>query len=438
MNGLVMIDSHHDRPAAKIPWLIFLFLAIVFFVANHDWFFSLKGGEDFGTTVDEFTTVVEKGNLLRRVIFLSLGVFGAAFLLNKGRYKLMVKGSLGWLSLLLFCWALLSCVWTEESILTVRRLVLIVMFILAALAVSQRFSPRDLIFWVFFSTVIYLNVGLAAETALGTFHPLTGGYRFAGTLHPNSQGINCALLFFASLFLLNSERRWRVLLLAIALESLAFLVLTKSRTSLACAIITLLLYWLATLPLSRKVAVLLGLAFVVTLVLLVGPFILPSIERVVDLGRGDSDSLTLTGRIPLWEQMLPYILERPVQGYGYDSFWTARHIVEIAKGQNWAVSQGHSAYLDLTLGLGLIGGFVFILIVIVVIRRAFLAQKLSRNMAFGFMGVVLLFSALDGFLESIVIMTNQVAFVNMVALAILGFSSQRQTKEAGLSWRRSI
>lgn len=428
----------HNAPTSRTPWVIFLFLAIVFFVVNHDWFLSLKGMDAFGTTVDEFSAAVEKGNLLRRTIFFSLGIFGAAVFLSKGRLKLKVNGLLGWAMLTFLSWAMLSWMWSEDPGLTARRLVLLVMLSLGALGVSQRFSPRDLLLWVFFSTLVYLHFGLIAEISVGTFHPLAGGYRFAGTLHPNSQGINCALLFLASLFLLKNEKKWRAALGIIAAEALVFLILTKSRTSMGCAFISLVIYLLVKLPLSGKGAVLLAMTFVISFVLLVASFVLPSFKSVVSLGRADSEEITLTGRIPIWKQLVPYISKRPGQGYGYDSFWTPRHIAEIAKEQSWAVSQGHSAYLDMILSLGVLGGLCYILIMIIGIVRTLFTRRLSSNEAFGFMGIVLVFSVLDGFLESIVIMTNHVTFINMVALAMLGFSSRNYTKEVGISCRESI
>ena len=42
----------------------------------------------------------------------------------------------------------------------------------------------------------YLIVGVGTELALGTFRPWSPDYRFAGTVHPNSQGAQLAIFCF--------------------------------------------------------------------------------------------------------------------------------------------------------------------------------------------------------------------------------------------------
>ena len=318
--------------------------------------------------------------------------------------------------------------WSENLAISFRRLVLFVIFWISAFAVSQRFPLRDIVLWIFFSTLIYLHVGLAAELALGTFHPLAGGYRFAGTLHPNSQGINCALLFFASFFLLIGQKRWRWVFIAIVCESLIFLFLTKSRTSLGFALIALLLYWSMWLPLPRKGAIVLCVIFISCILLLIENNFMSVLQYILTLDRKDAETITLTGRIPLWGQLLSYIARRPIQGYGYDGFWTSRHIAEISSEQKWVVFQGHSVYLDLSLGLGVVGAVAYILMVLIGIRRTVSDHKASRNAEYSFLGVVLIFIVLNGLLESIVIMANQVTFVILLILARLGFSSQPRVR----------
>jgi exopolysaccharide production protein ExoQ len=428
MNKILSVPLAHAFRETKIPWATFFFLTAVFFISHHDWYFSLKGvGGSFGTTVDDFTKVVDQGSLLRRIIFFSLGIFAVANLFWKGQYRVKTNGALGWLILFLLAWTFLSLGWSEDPALTFRRLVLFAMLSLGALAISQDFSLHELVLWVFFSTTVYLNVGLVAELALGTFHPLAGGYRFAGTMHPNGQGMNCALLFFASLFLIAAEERWRGVISAIALESLVFLFFTKSRTSFFFAIIAPLFYWVLTWPGKRKFVLFLWIVAISCLLLLLGDYLFPTFQEAITLGRKDSDALTLTGRIPLWGEVLSYISRRPLLGYGYDCFWTSKHMAEIAGDQAWTVTAAHSSYLELALGLGLVGAILYILITIIGIRQVVIAYKFNHNIYYGFIGSALIFLALTGFLESIPVMPIHVTFIGMVAWAKLGFSQRNQT-----------
>ena len=423
MKGFLTEDTRQGAFVGKVPWITFLFLTAVFFIGIHEWLFSLNAGEGFASLLDETTARIEQGSILRRIVFFSMGTYAVVSFLAT-RYRAKAEGALGWLMLLYLSWSILSLAWSENLAISFRRIVLFLILYISAFAVSQRFSLRDIVLWVFFSTLIYLHVGLAAELALGTFHPLAGGYRFAGTLHPNSQGINCALLFFASFFLLIGQKRWRWVLVAIFCESLIFLFLTKSRTSLGFSLLALLIYLFMNGPRSRKGAIVLCVIFISCILLLIDDNFMPVLRQSITLGRKDAETITLTGRIPLWGQLLPYIARRPIQGYGYDGFWTPRHTAEIANEQNWVVSHGHSAYIDLSLSLGVVGAVTYILMVLVGIRRTLAYQKLSSNAEYSFFGVVLVFIALHGLLESIITTANQLSFIFLLILASLGFSSQ--------------
>ena len=427
MKGFLSDDMRQGAFVGKVPWMTFLFLTAIFFIGQHDWFFSLNAGEGFGLMLDESTARVDQGNILRQIVFSCMGVYAVVSLVWT-RYRFKVEGVLGLLVLLFLSWAILSLAWSEDPAISFRRLVLLMMLWLCSLVVSQRFSLHEFVLWVFLSTLIYSHIGLAAELILGTFHPLTGGYRFAGTLHPNSQGINCALLFFASFFLLIDQKRLRWVFIAIACESLIFLFLTKSRTSLAFSLLALPIYWFIKGPLPRKGALVLCVLFISSILLLIGDYIMPFFQHSITLGRKNAETSTLTGRIPLWGELLPYIARRPIVGYGYDGFWTSTHIAEIARGQNWVVTQGHSAYLDLSLGLGVVGAVVYILMLLVGIRRTITFHKDSGNTDYAFLGVVLIFIALNGLLESIIIIANQVSFITLMILTGLGFSSKPRAR----------
>ena len=79
------------------------------------------------------------------------------------------------------------------------------------------------------------------------------------------------------------------------------------------------------------------------------------LEEILLLGRKEETGESLTGRLPLWEDLSNYISLRPVQGYGFGAFWTPRHINDIAGSQQWVISEAHSSYFDTTLQLGIVG-----------------------------------------------------------------------------------
>ena len=39
---------------------------------------------------------------------------------------------------------------------------------------------------------------------------------------------------------------------------------------------------------------------------------------------------SLTGRMPIWTELMRYVDRRPLTGYGYESFWTAENIEDLS------------------------------------------------------------------------------------------------------------
>jgi len=421
-----MNDSYRllnlQKARTKLPWVTFLFLAAVFFVAEHDLFFSLL--EDFSRSADFMVKATIEGSLKRRIAFLSLGLFGAVSLMLQGRSRLKINGFLGWLILFYLVWAFSSLVWADNIALTFRRLVLFVMFLLGALAVAQRFSLRDIIFFFLLSTGFYLIIGIIAELALGTFRPFESGYRFAGTLHPNIQGINCSLLLLSGIAITWTAKRGRSFFAIVAFVAAIFLVLTKSRTAFASAILALFAYWALASSIKRKLALILVVSLTFCLLLLlVGDEFFPAMRQGILLGREDPTTYTLTGRIPLWNQCLEYVSKRPFLGYGYNSFWTPDHIRDISDEQGWGFSGAHSAYLGLLLNVGYIGMITFFFIFILGIKKSVKYFRISRNIGYALFCALLVFFLLDSILESVIIYPTFITFISIVVLACLGFQN---------------
>jgi len=436
VNSSGAASLHHEAFKDKVPWMTIVFLTAVFFLTQHDWYFSLNAENYFGASLNDFTESVDQGSTFRRIAFLSLGLFA---LLNqvcrKKRFQFRLKGLLAWSIIIFLSWASLSLTWSVDPGISCRRLLLLAILCLGAFAAAQIFSLHNLVLYVFITSLCYLHLGLAAEIVLGTFHPLSEGYRFAGTLHPNSQAVNCALLVLSSYCLAKEGKGWRWFFLAVVLEALIFLVFTKSRTSLGFALLAPMLYSFSALPLARKGAVILSLLFTSCLLVLFSSVLFPTLENAITLGRDDSDTITLTGRVPLWSEMLDYIARRPVQGYGYDSFWTSQHVADIASEQGWVVTQGHSAYLDLTLGLGIFGSVLYFLIMAGGIKKTSIQYGKTGGVVHKFFGIVLTYFMLLGLLESIPFMANHTTFLCMILLSTYAFSSTELTRISKKGYR---
>ena len=82
------------------------------------------------------------------------------------------------------------------------------------------------------------------------------------------------------------------------------------------------------------------------------------------------DPTKLTGRSSLWEVCFEYHQLHPLLGYGFDSFWSPRHVFEISRRENWVIPNSHNSFVDLTLSTGIVGLALFSMIFVGALYRA--------------------------------------------------------------------
>lgn len=79
--------------------------------------------------------------------------------------------------------------------------------------------------------------------------------------------------------------------------------------------------------------------------------------------------LTFTGRTEIWAFSLEYFTNKPIWGYGLNSFW--REMLEfnlLTENGLWNIGQAHNGFVDAFLAGGIIGGFLVLLIYINMLR----------------------------------------------------------------------
>jgi O-antigen ligase len=372
------------------------------------------------------TDAVAEGGAMREIQLTLLGLVGLGRLAFRraGQSARVAPNLLGWLLAVFAVLIVASVMWSDEPLLSVRRLGALIMVGLAAFA-YRHMSGEETVHLVFFTTLAGLTFGLAKEVARGTFHPWDAYYRFTGTLwHPNLQGLNCALVLLSGLSLVHGLRRWRP---GVALVfPLACLFLTRSRTSLAALFGAALFYAFLSLlrgrPLVLAASMCLAAAAAVS-VAWIGQTS-PMLEDTIKLGREDSELATFEGRTRIWEEALVLVRERPWLGYGYDVFWSPDRIDEFSRTLGWTFLGAHSTYLDMLLGLGVIGLLVFVCVLATGVWRASRVAVGSGNAADLFLAALLFFCVLYGFLETNLIGPSFLTFLYMTALVRLGFPTK--------------
>lgn len=141
---------------------------------------------------------------------------------------------------------------------------------------------------------------------------------------------------------------------------------------------------------------------------------------------------TVSGRLELQQVCLSYAGERPILGYGYGGFWTPRHMYEVSALVGARISGCTSAYIELLLGLGVIGTAIYSIMLLLGLRQYVLLFHRSGNPDYAFWGAVIVYVVLIGLAYASPIQATFLSFVMWLALlrATLVTSSRDQATRA--------
>jgi len=294
--------------------------------------------------------------------------------------------------------------------------------------------------WVFFATTAFLIIAIAVEIYTGAFQPWDSGYRFAGTQHPNDEGIECGLLVLSGLAAsqLDKQRLWTYR--SFAGGGLVFLLLTGSRTSLIATFLAVVVYlvmsgWTA----SKRVILVSSILGTGLLLASLATGLSPVVTNVLSKQRDGDDSVeSFAGRTQIWQDVTEYILRRPLTGHGYGSFWTPEHIRAISDEEKWGVPDSHSAYIDYLLTIGAVGLMLYLACLIQGLWRSLSLTYSTENEGIPFFTGILIFGAVDGFFESSIGEVSLLMFTCFIALVWLAFTpvSRLETATTDLFYER--
>lgn len=255
-------------------------------------------------------------------------------------------------------WSFLSILWSVDPMQSFRKLVIFSLLLAAAFGAAARFELDDLIWALLLSLTVIVGVGLLAEAALGTLRPWRSDYRFCGTVHPNDQGLQCALLALGAALAEPTSRRQQWWLRALMLLAMGGLWFTKSRTTLAAFLAAAGAGFILRARGTQRWLVLSACLTLVSVGGIAASFVsvaaVDESANVAAMGR-TKDVNSLTGRLPLWEELLRAASRRPWLGYGHGGFWHSGNTLTYSEMFSWHIPHGHNAYLDLVLSVGLIG-----------------------------------------------------------------------------------
>ena len=341
----------------NLPALLYSVLAMGFMLN------TFIGTNPFGAASLEARA---EGNPLDRLVILGLtGLAMLVLLLNwRELGAIVLRGSGVWLIVGI---AIVSIVWSQHPDLTMRRSILF--FCSVIIAAGAAVGVKDLsrlhrAFGYFMTAIVLINlfvigalphIGIEALGARGIYSQKN----VAGLVAMISMIVMATLIFHRRTGTV--ERFYFICMLGLAF---IFLVLTKSKTSLALTVV--ILAAIGGLALAEKggpVLILGGFlaSLLAFMVVLAGAAAFDfDIERIASALLSDT---SFTGRDELWAFVYRAANEYPNIGYGYGAFWDVgigadplqrvepgAWLGEVAPG---VINQAHNGYLDLWVQLGL-------------------------------------------------------------------------------------
>lgn len=349
MRGLGLSTTRPDRIGRVEGFLTTLTLFFLTYNLPVDWF-RLPGAKEDGQRVFQGNTI------------LFIAVFGGLVSVLLVRFVARPE-TLAWaasyspLAVLFVLLALLSTFWSADPPTTIRRAFSLLLVSLFAVFLAVRYSPRQLLF--------LLCLSFGAGTMLNILwlvgvrsYSMSGGV-WTG-IHVNKNGLGQNASFAMLTFWIGARIFYqaRLALYLLALVSIVFVVFSTAASPIIATVIVSVMALVYTAFRAKRIlygAVAFSMAAGAILAVVVTVSELDVLLRLV------GKDASFTGRIPLWEGLVPEIAARPLLGYGWHAyfggFFSPVHDIWIE--QPWQPPHAHNTFLDLTLDLGLVGSFLY-------------------------------------------------------------------------------
>jgi len=402
------VNPPQPRKPLRYPWGMALAIAVAVVGIYHDQ--SDVGIETYNFAIttaqleqqDSTDDEVEVGTPQKKICFAALALIGLYLtFVAKPRSNWQSNG-IAWLALACFSWAALSYLWSAQPPVTMRELIRLGVVMLVAFGMGRRYTARELMFIALVICTFSVLVAMGSELAGGHLKPWVADYRLQGGMHANMVSVHAAIMALAAIGLMPGARRkqwlWGVLTLAIVA-----ILLTKSRSGAGTMLAAMLIQWSLQLEPKRMVAFWAAALSVVSVVLMLlaagGSQWQRAFGGAASMGRQD-DVGSLTGRLPLWHTVLADIGERPLQGYGYEAFWTAERRIDVAAEVNWYPTDAHSIYVNTWLELGGVGFMLNLTLALWSCGVLAGAQRATRESGYAFFSTLIAFALIHGLTES--------------------------------------
>ncbi len=270
----------------------------------------------------------------------------------------------------------LSTTWSLETLLTFKDSLELVGTTVFAWYIVTRFTLRHFlqILAVVLTFIVVTSVALVFGSP-GRGRMDFGAGPMAGIVgEKNALGATMIVTIITLSLLAVDARKWtaRLLLAALWIPSVVLLAGSNSITAAIAgttSIAVLAVMW----GISRKAYFFVAsslLGVVAVAVVVFGVLAVDSNTLLEAVGR----SANLTGRADLYPHLLDAVRDRPLFGFGYDSFFASEdalttYLSDFIEQINWIPPHAHNSFLQITLDTGLVGLAIFLVVLATAFKR---------------------------------------------------------------------
>jgi O-antigen ligase len=288
---------------------------------------------------------------------------------------------------LLVAMAALSVLWSYAPNLTMERLVPLLVTTLIGYVIAGHYSLRGML--IFFGGV-FAACMVTSLIAISLFPAARGVPPWMDTwngIYNHKNGFGAAAMMSTLLALICTSLttgRARAFFIGSLLLSVFFLLSSESRTAQAISLISILAVLSARY--FSSFTLLWAVANVILIMISVGAiYILLSIGAIDPIFEALERKPTLSGRIPLWNLLIPYVQSEFWIGYGYAAFWApdTLRVAEITRHPEMGFTPfySHNGLLETWLALGLIGVILIATTLALALSDVFTCLRLTPRKA---------------------------------------------------------
>ncbi|NEQ65030.1 MAG: O-antigen ligase family protein [Symploca sp. SIO2D2] len=331
---------------------------------------------------DPKADAVAVGNPLDPVMsLLQHGIYAATLLLMLARWKSVIRAGLrDQLVWLLTGMALMSFLWSDFPDWSLKKGITTVQTTYFGLYLASRYNLKQQL------QMLAWAIGIIGIVSLLFTLAFPGAAIEAGANAGSWRGPFVQKNVLARIMVLGA-----IVFLLLALDSrknrywlwggfglcVLMILLTGSKTALLLFLsVVILLPLYKALRWSDTIVV----PLVITLLLVAGSIVVLIVGNWENILLGLGRDPTLSGRTDLWELAMELIAKRPWLGYGYQGFWQDGGVAEIVwKAEGYKPPHAHNGFVNMALDFGLIGLFLFLLIIAVTYVRAIAWLRLGKT-----------------------------------------------------------